>query len=74
MMTTSHGISLEIDQEAGAAYLQFSEAAVARSVEFHGAIIVDLDEHGVIVGIEVLDMDVSVPLDERAEDGDDDRE
>ncbi|WP_018686357.1 DUF2283 domain-containing protein [Actinokineospora enzanensis] len=63
-MTTSHGISLEIDQEAGAAYLQFSAAAVARSVEFNDSIVVDLDEHGVTVGIEILDLDASVPLDE----------
>ncbi|GLZ41219.1 DUF2283 domain-containing protein [Actinokineospora sp. NBRC 105648] len=65
-MTTSQRISLEIDQEAGAAYLQFLDSAVTRSVEFSDSIVVDLDEHDVAVGIEVLDLNISVPLDELA--------
>ena len=62
-MTTSHGLSLEIDQEAGAAYLQFSEEPVVRSVEFNDCIVVDLDAHDVVVGVEILDLTQSVPLD-----------
>lgn len=63
-MTGSHRLALDIDQEAGAAYLQFSGDDVAKSVEFDDYIVVDLDAHGVVVGIEILDLKKSVPLDE----------
>ncbi|GGU29020.1 DUF2283 domain-containing protein [Lentzea flava] len=66
-MTASPELSLEIDQQAGAAYLQFSSEQVARSVEFSDVIIVDLDEHNVVVGIELLDLAQSVPLDSLVE-------
>jgi uncharacterized protein YuzE len=66
-MTARASLSLEIDQDAGAAYLQFSDCAVTRSVEFNDHIIVDLDVHGVVVGIELLDLKKSVPLDELVE-------
>jgi len=66
-MQTSRRLSLEIDQEAGAAYLQFSDELVDRSVEFSEDLTVDLDKLGVVVGIEILDLTVSVPLDTLAE-------
>lgn len=66
-MTASHRLSLDIDQEAGAAYLQFSGEDVARSVEFDDYIVVDLDAHGVVVGVEILDLTRSIPLDDLTE-------
>jgi len=66
-MAASRRFSLEIDHEAGAAYLQFSDSMVTRSVEFIDDVIVDLDEHGVVIGIEILDLTKSVPLDRLAE-------
>lgn len=66
-MTVSRRLSLEIDQEAGAAYLQFSDELVDRTVEFSETIAVDLDAHGVVIGVEILDLTESVPLEVLAE-------
>ena len=66
-MTVSRKMSLEIDQEAGAAYLQFSDDFVHRTVDFNDSIAVDLDEHDVVIGVEIIDLTRSVPLDELAE-------
>lgn len=63
-MTDPGRISLEIDQEVGAAYLRFTENSVDRTVEFDDDINVDLDEHGVVVGFELLDLQKSIPLDQ----------
>lgn len=67
-MTTPAGpkVSLQVDDEAGAAYLRLSANPVARTVEFNDDIWVDVDELNVVVGVEVLDLDTSVPLDELA--------
>lgn len=66
MTTSADGLSLEIDQEAEAAYLRFSRHKVARTEEVTDSIAVDLDEHGMAVGIEILDLNESVNLDELA--------
>jgi uncharacterized protein YuzE len=66
-MSSSHRLSLEIDQGAGAAYLRFGDGQVARSVEFTEDLIVDLDEHEMVLGIEILDLSRSVPLDQLTE-------
>lgn len=60
-------MSLQIDTDAGAAYLRLNTNAVARTVEFNDDIMVDLDELDVVVGIELLDLAVSVPLDDVAQ-------
>lgn len=66
-MAASRRLSLDIDQEAGAAYLRFSDEPVARTVEFSDVIVVDLDQHNVVVGVELLDLSESVPLDSLVE-------
>lgn len=57
-------ITVEVDTEIGAAYIQLSDAEVARTEEYSEDINVDLDELGVVVGIELLDTLVTVPLDD----------
>ena len=57
-------IKVEIDTAIGAAYIQLSDAAVGRTEEFSEDINVDLDAHGMVVGIELLDTSVPVPLDQ----------
>lgn len=59
-------LSLEVDGDAGAAYLKLSAAAVARTVAFTDDVFVDLDEHDMVVGVEVLDLTTAVPLDDLA--------
>lgn len=67
MATTEPVVVVEIDQDANAAYVQFSKRHVVRTVEFRDDVNIDLDEHGMVVGIELLDLDSTVPLDDIAE-------
>ena len=53
---------LEVDQLAEAAYVRFSDADVARTVAFNDEINIDLDEFGVVVGIEVLTLGAEIPF------------
>jgi len=66
-MTMQPVISVEIDQEADAAYVQLSAGQVARTAAFSETINIDLDQHGVVLGIELLDLEESIPLDDIAE-------
>lgn len=60
-------VSVEIDQDADAAYVQLSTGQVARTVEFSDHVNIDLDNHGIVVGIELLDLGSAIPLDNIAE-------
>jgi uncharacterized protein YuzE len=60
-------VSMEIDQDVGAAYVRLSVGHVARTVEFSEDLNIDLDRHGVVVGIELLDLGTAIPLDDIAE-------
>lgn len=66
-MPTEPGVSVQIDAEAEAAYLRLGRGQVARTVEFAEDIFVDLDEFGVALGIELLDLETPLPLDDLAE-------
>jgi uncharacterized protein YuzE len=58
--------SMTVDTEANAAYLQLSDEEVARTIVFSEDIYVDVDQMDMVVGIEVLDLGVQVPLDDLA--------
>lgn len=47
-------VTVEIDQDADAAYIRVGAAEVADTVEFSDSLVVDLDRFGMVVGIEVL--------------------
>lgn len=66
-MPVEPGVSVQIDAEAEAAYLRLGRGQVARTVEFADDIFVDLDEFNVVLGIELLDLETSLPLDDLAE-------
>ena len=53
----------EYDPEANAAYIRFSSKAVLESEEVSAGIILDYDEQGHIVGMEVLDARQNLPPD-----------
>lgn len=57
-------IKLTVDHEAEAAYIRLSAAPVARTVEINDSILVDLDDMGVAVGIEILSLDADIPFTE----------
>jgi uncharacterized protein YuzE len=65
-MPTDPTVSLQIDTEAGAAYLRLNHNPVARTCEFTETVLVDLDVYDVVVGIEILDLGQPVALDELA--------
>jgi uncharacterized protein YuzE len=64
MTMAAETASVKIDIEAGAASLRLGRGQIGRTVEFDEDIYVDLDQFGVAVGIELLDLDTSLPLDE----------
>lgn len=53
---------LEIDLDAEAAYLRLSDSPVATTKDVTDAVLVDLDEFNMVVGIEVLDIDTEIPF------------
>lgn len=61
---TKSQIQVEIDPAASAAYITLSTNPVARTQEVTEAVMVDLDDHGVAVGIEVLDLGAKMPYEQ----------
>lgn len=59
MMT---GVVVEIDGPSGCAYIQLSGEMVTRTVQASESVLVDLDELGVVAGIELLSLDAVVPF------------
>lgn len=59
---TESRITVRIDELAEAAYIRFNDNRVQRTEEFDDATNVDLDEHGMVVGVELLDLSASVPF------------
>lgn len=55
-------VVLEVDSDAGAAYLQLSDNEVAKTVEVVPEVQVDLDDLNLAVGVEILDLGIAVPV------------
>lgn len=53
--------NLKIDLSAEAAYLRLSNNQVEQTRELTESVLVDLDSLGVVVGVEILDLDTPVP-------------
>ncbi len=49
-------MKIEYSKEADAIYVYFREAFVAKSKEIEDGVVVDFDEKGQLIGIEVLDV------------------
>lgn len=62
MTQASKMIRVEIDHAANASYIQLSDKPISRTRCFNDRVIVDLDDEGVVVGIEVLGLDTPLPL------------
>ncbi len=54
---------ITVDCNADAAYLQVSDGTVVRTEEVAPGVLVDLDEYRMAVGVEVLELDVLLPVD-----------
>lgn len=62
-MNSSH-VVITLDSSVDAAYVQLLERPVAETVELTDAVMLDLDEHRVVVGIEMLSISAPLPYDE----------
>ena len=49
--------TITVDPAVGACHISLSDRPVASTEEFSDDVLVDLDEFGVVIGIEVLDLD-----------------
>lgn len=49
-------MKIEYSKEADALYVHFKEEYVAKSLEIEDGVVVDFDEKGHLIGIEVLDV------------------
>ncbi len=61
-MSRSAQIVVEIDHSNDAAYIRFTDKSVASTVEVNQCINIDLDEHRMVVGIEVLELAAELPF------------
>lgn len=61
---TDNQIRVEIDSVVSAAYITLSTNPVAETREVTDSVLVDLDDHGVAVGIEVLDLTAEMPYEQ----------
>lgn len=55
-------VKVTVDQSVNAAYIEFSDHEVVRTVRVGGGINVDLDDMNVVVGIEVLSIHAELPV------------
>jgi len=56
-------VKLTVDRTNGLAFITLSDKAVHSTVEHSANILVDLDDMGMAVGIELLDLDALIPFD-----------
>lgn len=57
-------LRVTVDQQADMAYIRLTDGKVARTVELSPEICVDLDDLGVVVGIECFGIDAEMPFSE----------
>jgi uncharacterized protein YuzE len=62
-MSSQPIITVDVDRTAGTAYLRLVDRPVKRTEELNDVTMVDLDEVDVVVGIELLDLEIEVPID-----------
>ncbi len=63
-MSRKMPFTVRVDVEADAAYILMTDRKVAKTVEVGPSVQVDLDELGVVVGIEMLSIDARIPFGE----------
>jgi uncharacterized protein YuzE len=53
---------LSINRDTDVAYIRMTENDVVDTIEATDAVLVDIDEHNVVVGIEMLRLDAQIPF------------
>lgn len=61
-MTRKTPFAVEIDFDAGAAYVTMTDRVVASTALLGHGVNVDLDQFGVVVGIELLTLEAEIPF------------
>lgn len=61
-MTDDIKISLEVDLQANAAYIELSSEPVVRTDQVNDEVLVDIDANDMVVGIETLRVDAAIPF------------
>lgn len=59
------GVTVKVDVAAGAAYVSLpgaADAEVFRTLELRDDVLVDVDEHGTLIGIEILSLNLTDPI------------
>lgn len=54
--------NVSVDIDADAAYLRLSDQSIVKSIAFTRAVNVDLDEYDMVVGIELLNVRATIPM------------
>jgi uncharacterized protein YuzE len=55
-------ITVEIDTNVGAAYIELSDEPIVETVEVTPSVQVDVDATGTVVGVELLSLDADLPV------------
>lgn len=63
-MGSKRRMLVTLDSGADAAYITLSDSRVAETVEVTDSVFVDLDDVGVVVGVEVLGLGTNIPFEQ----------
>jgi uncharacterized protein YuzE len=56
-------VTLRVDTNVRAAYIQFTDAPIVETVELTPSVLVDIDETQTVVGVELLSLNAVIPVD-----------
>ncbi len=56
-------VTLRVDMNVRAAYIQFTDEPIVETVELTPSVLVDIDETGTLVGVELLSLSAAIPMD-----------
>jgi uncharacterized protein YuzE len=62
MTDTTFSLTVELDLDANTGYIGLSGNDVVRTRQLNDEVLVDLDEFGMVVGIEFLRLDAEIPF------------
>jgi uncharacterized protein YuzE len=55
-------VTVRVDTNVRAAYIQFTDEPIVETVEVSPTVLVDIDEAGVVVGVELLGFSAAIPM------------
>jgi uncharacterized protein YuzE len=56
-------VTLRVDANVRAAYIQFTDEPIVETIELTPSVLVDVDETGTMVGVELLSLSAVIPMD-----------